>query len=220
VSSRCIARRCGSHFACSATIGRATGIATCISCLRQSPRARCLTLALAPNGAGPGCCSALRTSRSQPSRYPRARFHASPRAQPLVPSHAWGNSTLARGSGINNLPLSRKVLLNARRCAPRFNCSTRVSRVFSGVPPDSFRFVLSLPCALSPPRPHSAAAIRPDYMLIASALFGLRPMTDSPALHPLHATPRPLQMKQAPAAFVPPAANWQDSQEQLGRTRR
>jgi len=25
-------------------------------------------------------------------------------------------------------------------------------------------------------------------------------------------------MKQAPAAFVPPAANWQDSQEQLGRT--
>jgi hypothetical protein len=43
-------------------------------------------------------------------------------------------------------------------------------------------------------------------------------MTDLPALRPLHSTPRPLQMKQAPAAFVPPAANWQDSQEQLGRS--
>jgi len=33
-------------------------------------------------------------------------------------------------------------------------------------------------------------------------------------------TPRPLKMKQAPAAFVPPAANWQDSQKQLGRSQR
>ena len=32
----------------------------------------------------------------------------------------------------------------------------------------------------------------------ASALFRLRPMTDLPALPPLHSTPRPLKMKQAP----------------------
>jgi hypothetical protein len=150
-------------------------------------------------------------SRLQPFRYPRARFHTSPRSQPLVPSQASGRSTFARGSGINSLPLSRKDLLNARRCAPRFNCSTRVSRVLAGVPPDSFRFVLSVPCALSPPRPHRAAAIRPDDKLIASALFGPRPTVDSSAWPPLHSTPRPLKMKQAPAAFVPLAANCRDN---------
>lgn len=69
-------------------------------------------------------------------------------------------------------------------------------------------------------RPHRAEAVRPDCKLTASALFGPRPMTDSPALPPLHSTPRPLQVKQAPAAFVPTAANWRDSQEQLGRSRR
>ena len=50
------------------------------------------------------------------------------------------------------------------------------------------------------------------------ALFGLRPMIDSSALPPLHSTSRPLKMKQAPAAFVPLAANCRDNQEQLGRT--
>ena len=45
----------------------------------------------------------------RPFRYPRARYHASPRSQHLVPSHGPDNSTLARGSGINRWPLSRKV---------------------------------------------------------------------------------------------------------------
>ncbi len=35
--------------------GRATGLVTFVSCLRESPRARCLTLTLPPNGGGPGC---------------------------------------------------------------------------------------------------------------------------------------------------------------------
>jgi hypothetical protein len=58
----------------------------------------------------------------------------------------------------------------------------------------------------------------------ASALFRLRPSgrpdsgIDSPALPPLHSTPRPLKMKQASAAFVPLATNCRDNQEQLGRS--
>ena len=52
IGSRCIGRRCGSHFACSSTTRRAT-IVTLSMIVRPFPRARCLTLALAPDGAGP-----------------------------------------------------------------------------------------------------------------------------------------------------------------------
>jgi len=91
--------------------GRATGMATSISCLRQSPRARCLTFTLPPNGGGPGCCSGLRTPRSQPFHYPRARFHAPSRSNAIRPGHTLGCSTFARGSGIKNVSRYRGTIV-------------------------------------------------------------------------------------------------------------
>ena len=169
-------------------LGRATWMATCISCLRQSPRARCLTFTLAPIGAGPGCCSGLPRFRSQPFHYPRARFHAPPRSNTFTSGNTSGCSMLARGSGIN-VSRYRGILVD-------------VSSLRSSI--------------CQPQQPGLTAPTLPP----PSALFRPRPMTDSSALPPLHSTPRPLKMKQAPAAFVPLAANCRDSQEQLGRAQR
>ena len=47
------------------------------------------------------------------------------------------------------------------------------------------------------PLPRAWAVLAP-ITARTSALFRLRPMTDLPALPPLHSTPRPLKMKQAP----------------------
>jgi hypothetical protein len=181
--------------------------------LRASPpRARCLTLALPPNGGGPGsplrftevtvgCPLATRARGGRLTTLERSCSNP-----PLLVARTPG----ARGSGIKKSAAIAESLVDVS--------SLRSSR---GRTCTALRFAfLVFPSFSLFPWPHRADAIRPDHKLIASALFALRPMTDLPALRPLHSTPRPLKMKQAPAAFVPPAANWQDSQEQLGRARR
>ena len=66
------------------------------------PHARCLTLTLAPDGAGPGSLPRLATAHLQlPLAYPRARFHTSPRSNVFMPGNDSGCSMLARASGIN-----------------------------------------------------------------------------------------------------------------------
>ena len=66
-------------------------------------------------------------------------------------------------------------------------------RKVSGVPPDmSYQTIRR-----HAPKPSLTAPTRPP----PSALFGLRPTADSSAWPPLLSTPRPLKMKQAPAAL-------------------
>ena len=63
-------------------------MATFISCLRQSPRARCLTLTLPPNGGGPASLHLFANAHFRLAfRYPRARFHTPPRSSAFIPSH-------------------------------------------------------------------------------------------------------------------------------------
>ena len=82
---------------------RAIGMATAISGSRRSPRARCLTLTLPPDGGGPGSLHWFAQAHFRlPFRYPRARFLTPPRSNVTIPDHALGCSMFARGSGIQN----------------------------------------------------------------------------------------------------------------------
>lgn len=79
-------------------------MATAISGSRESPRARCLTLTLPPNGGGPGSLHRFAKAHLRlPFRYPRARFHTPPRSNAHVPDHTLACSMFARGSGIQQM---------------------------------------------------------------------------------------------------------------------
>jgi hypothetical protein len=168
-------------------------MATVISCLRQSPRARCLTLTLAPNGAGPGCCSGLRTSRSQPFRYPRARFHPPPRANAFMPDHTLGCSMFARGSGIKKSAalagsfIERLVAALLDLALGDWLCPSPASQS------RPLRLVGDRRVAPNP-LPRAWAVLAP-VTARTSALFRLRPSgrpdsgTDLPAFRPLHSLP-------------------------------
>jgi hypothetical protein len=134
----------------------------------------------------------------------------------------------ARGSVIREKSAAiAETWLTSRRCAPRAGepalrcgspfwfprprgCATAKATAVS-------RPGFQRGCART--RLYRADAIRPDGKLIASALFRLRPMTDLPA----YARSTSFHFNFAgciSVPFVPPVANWQDSQEQLGRSQR
>jgi hypothetical protein len=209
--------------------------------LRASPpRARCLTLALPPNGGGPGshlrftevtvgCPLATRARGGRLTTLERACSNP-----PLLVARTLG----ARGSGIKKSAAIAESLVDVSslrssrgRTCTAFRFAFLVSEAarlrhgqdYSSVTPRLPAWACQNPASQSGHLRCVRLTLARLHRLTsrqASALFRPRPMTDLPALRPLHSTPRPLQMKQAPAAFVPPAANWQDSQKQLGRSPR
>jgi len=168
------------------------------------PHARCLTLTLAPNGAGAGCSLIRECRGQQPFRYPRvrsARHHARTLLfQITVPV----TPCVMRGSGINDSRY-RGIILNCRRFATRFgvrrhdDALIRATRRAVCFPrPRGFatavnRHYHAQACSLGVPntkrtRPHRADPWEHQ----VSALFGLRTrwdaglQPDSTALQPLH----------------------------------
>ena len=179
---------------------------------------------------GRAAISGLRRSLSAALSLPARAVDAPPRSNASVPIHPYWllersgarvrhrKMAAIAGKLIELLVASLLVLVVAPASRGYWPASRRTVRVqFPGLQhPGVTERTLALrsPDAGASPVAHRLTSRQ------ASALFRPRPMTDSPALPPLHSTPRPLQMKQAPATFVPSAANWRDSQEQLGRTRR
>ena len=146
--------------------------------LRSSlPRARCLTLALAPNGAGPGRhlrFTDVTLGGPLATRARVGRLTTLERPHAIHPFRLLERSG-ARGSGIKQ----------PRRFAARFG--TRASRPHAIQPGLTERtLALLLPRAVAP-----LVAHRLDSRQV-SALFGPRTMTDSPALQTASLTPRPL----------------------------
>ena len=107
ISSRC------AWLACSTTTRRAT-IVTLSMYVRSLPRARCLTLALAPNGAGPGSLSDLRKSLSAALSLPARTTDALRRSNVLMQSNRCRlfERSRARGSGINVSRSRGKLICN------------------------------------------------------------------------------------------------------------
>lgn len=149
----------------------------------SSPCARCLTLALAPNGAGPGshlgftdvtlgCPLATRAHDGRATTLERLTSNP--------PLRVVGSLSCARVRHPET----------TRRFAARFGWALRAStRNQPGLTERTL--ARSEPCADAPLVAHRlrfapSDAVRPDCKLTASALFRPRPMTDSPALHPLH----------------------------------
>ena len=134
-----------------------------------------------------GCFLGSRKSRSQPSRYPRTRSDASPRSFPLVPIHPPGLAMLWRAGQASMSAAVAESLVDVS--------SLRSSGKFGAAHSHwSYRSHKSHP-SLREPRRFACGRH------IATALFGVRPTADSSAWPPLHFNPRPLQMKQAPAAL-------------------
>jgi len=149
----------------------------------SSPCARCLTLALAPNGAGPGshlgftdvtlgCPLATRAHDGRATTLERLTSNP--------PLRVVGSLSCARVRHPET----------TRRFAARFRWALRAStRNQPGLTERTL--ARSAPCADAPLVAHRlrfapSDAVRPDCKLTASALFRPRPMTGSPALHPLH----------------------------------
>ncbi len=153
----------------------------------SSPCARCLTLALAPNGAGPGshlgftdvtlgCPLATRAHDGRATTLERLTSNP--------PLRVVGSLSCARvrHQEKDGRYRGKSIAASSLRSSIR-------QRQQSGLTERTL--ARSEPCADAPLVAHRlrfvpSDAVRPDCKLTASALFGPRPMTDSPALHPLH----------------------------------